>query len=134
MSKFADNTKLGRKVSTRDDCNVIQRDLGNLSSWSDKWLLNFNGGKCKVMHIGQNNVKYNYKFHGSNFIKVIEEKDLSVIITNDLKCAAQCSVASRKVNAVLGFIARNFDYKTPKVITRLYTSLMRPHLEYAVQF
>ena len=86
------------------------------------------------MHVGLINVKNNYKLHGRNLIKVTEEKDLGVIITNDLKCAAQCSAASRKANTVLGFIARNFDYKTPEVITRLYTSLVRPHLEYAVQF
>ena len=40
------------------------------------------------MHIGQNNVKYNYKLHEHNLIKVTEVKDLGVIITNDLKCAA----------------------------------------------
>lgn len=42
--------------------------------------------------------------------------------------------ASRKANFVLGFIARNFDCKTPEVMTRLYTSLVRPHLEYGIQF
>ena len=86
------------------------------------------------MHIGVNNVKYNYKLHERNFIKVTVKKDLGVIITDDLKCAAQCSVASRKANTVLGFAARYFDYKTPEVITRLYTSLVKPHLEYVVQF
>ena len=92
MSKFADDTKLGSKVHTRDDCDVIQQDLEHLSSWSDKWLINFNEDKCKVMHIGQNNVKYNHKLHRRNLIKGTEEKDLGVIITNDLKCAAQCLV------------------------------------------
>ncbi|XP_063852411.1 uncharacterized protein LOC135095493 [Scylla paramamosain] len=47
ISKFADDTKLSDKVLTRDDCDVIQQDLHNLSSWSDKWLLNFNGDQCK---------------------------------------------------------------------------------------
>ena len=134
LSKFADDTKLGGKVVTRDDCDAIQRDLDNLSTWSDKWLLRFNETKCKVMHIGQNNIRYNYKLRGQNLMKVTEEKDLGVIVTNDLKCASQCSAASRKANTILGFIARNFDCKTPDVITRLYTSLVRPHLEYAVQF
>ena len=46
----------------------------------------------------------------------------------------QCLSASRKANTILGFIARNFQCKNPEVITRLYTSLVRPHLEYAVQF
>ena len=134
ISKFADDTKLGGKVLTTNDCEAIQRDLDNLSTWSDKWLLNFNGAKCKVMHVGYNNVKYNYKLQEHNLLKVTEEKDLGVIVKSDLKCDTQCSAASRKANTILGFIARNFDCKTPEVVTRLYTSLVRPHLEYAVQF
>ena len=86
------------------------------------------------MHVGQNNIKYNYKLQEIFFFKVTEEKDLGVIVRSDLKCSTQCCVASRKANTILGFIARNFDCKTPEVITRLYTSLVRPHLEYAVQF
>merc|ERR1711980_41867 len=57
-----------------------------------------------------------------------------VQVKSDLKNGTQCLAASRKANTVLGFIARNFQCKKPEVITRLYTSLVRPHLEYAVQF
>ena len=37
-------------------------------------------------------------------------------------------------NKVLGFIARNFRYKNKELILPLYKSLVRPHLEHAVQF
>ena len=134
ISKFADDTKVGGKALTNGDCEVIQRDLDTLSTWSDKWLLKFNKDKCKVMHIGYNNEKQIYKLQGQNLIKVDEEKDLGVIVKSDLKSGSQCLAASRKANTILGFIARNFECKTPDVITRLYTSLVRPHLEYAVQF
>ena len=86
------------------------------------------------MHIGLQNIKYEYKMNGKILQKVREEKDLGVIINNDLKTSVQCLAASKKANKMLGFIARNFDYKSPEVITRLYTALVRPHLEYAVQF
>lgn len=42
--------------------------------------------------------------------------------------------ASRNANTILGFIAPNCDFKTSKVITRVYISLVRPHMQYAVQF
>ena len=134
ISKFADDTKLGGKALTIGDCETIQKDLDNLNNWSEKWLLKFNKDKCKVMHVGYNNLKHNYKLQGRNLIRVEEEKDLGVIVKSDLKNGSQCMAASRKANTILGFIARNFDCKTPEVITRLYTSLVRPHLEYAVQF
>ena len=35
---------------------------------------------------------------------------------------------------MLGFINRNFSFKNKDVILPLYISLVRPHLEYAVQF
>ena len=134
ISKFADDTKLGGKALTNGDCEVMQQDLDNLSSWSEKWLLKFNKDKCKVMHIGYNNEKQIYKLQGQNLLKVDEEKDLGVIVKSNLKSGSQCLAASKKANTILGFIARNFECKTPDVITRLYTSLVRPHLEYAVQF
>ena len=134
ISKFADDTKLGGKALTTGDCEVIQQDLDNLSTWSDKWLLKFNKDKCKVMHVGFNNRKHNYNLQSQNLIKVEVEKDLGVLVKSDLKSGIQCLAASRKANTILGFIARNFQCKYPEVITRLYTSLVRPHLEYAVQF
>ena len=39
---------------------------------------------------------------------VSEEKDLGVIISEDLKCEKQCSEAVKKANRMLGMIKRNF--------------------------
>ena len=84
------------------------------------------------MHTSHRNVKYNYTIQRQIMIKVAEEK--CVIVTSDLKCAAQCSAASRKGCIILGFIARNFYCKSPEVITRLYSALVRQHLHYVVRF
>ena len=68
-------------------------------------------------------------------IKVVsEEKDLGVLINKDLKFGKQCAEAVKKANKTLGFIARNFEYKSKNIILPLYKTLVRPHLEYAVQF
>ena len=66
--------------------------------------------------------------------KATEQKDLGVIVDNKLKFSKQCVEAANKANKVLGFISRTFDYKSKDVILPLYKSLVRPHLEYAVQF
>ncbi len=61
-------------------------------------------------------------------------KDLGVTITSNLKFSQQCKEAAGKVNSMLGFIKRIFSFKNKDIILPLYNSLVRPHLEYAVQF
>ena len=51
-----------------------------------------------------------------------------------LKFSKQCKEAAAKANRLLGFIKRNFSFKSKNIILPLYTSLVRPQLEYAVQF
>ncbi len=61
-------------------------------------------------------------------------KDLGVLVASSLKFSQQYKNAAGKANKMLGFINRNISFKTKDVILPLYTSLVRPHLEYAVQF
>jgi len=51
---FADDTKIWQSRSSKEDSVTLQDDLHSLSKWSNRWLLKFNLGKCKVMHIGRN--------------------------------------------------------------------------------
>jgi len=54
MRIFADDTKVWKKITGIKDCMDLQEDLTNLQNWSDKWLLQFNAEKCKVMHVVHN--------------------------------------------------------------------------------
>jgi len=54
MRMFVDDTKVWKKITGIKDCTDLQEDLTNLQNWSDKWLLQFNAEKCKVMHVGHN--------------------------------------------------------------------------------
>ena len=62
-----------------------------------------------------------------------EERDLGVIMTRNLKPAAQCAKAAKKANMVLGQISRSFHYKDKDVFVRMYKAYVRPHLDFAVQ-
>ncbi len=59
-------------------------------------------------------------------------KDLGVTVASSLKVSQQCKDVTGKANTILGFIDRNISFKTKDVILPLYTSLVRPHLKYAV--
>ncbi len=56
-------------------------------------------------------------------------KDLGVTITSNLKFSQQC-----KANRMLGFIKRIFSFKNKDMVLPMHLSLVRPILEYAVQF
>ena len=60
------------------------------------------------------------------------EKDLGVIINNDLKFKVQVASAAKKANKTLGMIKRNFEYINKNAFVVLYGILVRPQLEYAV--
>ena len=45
--KFADDTKLSRKVKEIGDKQHLQDDIDKLVKWSEKWQMLFNFGKCK---------------------------------------------------------------------------------------
>ena len=51
-----------------------------------------------------------------------------------LKVSAQVQQAVKKANGMLAFIVRGFDYRDKDVLLQLYRALVRPHLEYCVQF
>ena len=92
--------------------------------------MRFNVDKCKVIHFGRNNQQFDYKLDRKTFQTVQEEKDLRIIISQDLKPSLQCSQAYSKSNRMLGVINRCIVYKTKDILLCLYKSLVRPHLEY----
>jgi len=53
----------------------------------------FSVEKCKVLHMGHNNPHVDYLMDGVQLQKVSDEKDLGVIVSEDLKWEKQCSAA-----------------------------------------
>ena len=104
LLKFADDTKLFRKVNTDGDKQHLQNDLDRLVKWSEKWQMLFNFGKCKCLHTGHGNLDVNYKMGDTVLGTTVKEKDLGVTISADMKVSEQCGIAASKGNQILGLI------------------------------
>jgi hypothetical protein len=132
---FADDTKLFRTIKDSEDYNQLQHDIDELVKWSKAWKISFNSTKCKVLHIGRNNTNSSYTMANDTGRTTLEsttlEKDLGVYVDPELKFSSHIEIQVNKANKILGMIRRSFEFMDIQVMKRLYTSLVRPHLEFS---
>ena len=128
---FADDTKLFARIRNLSDCQKFQTDLSTLQSWSKVWLLQFNIAKCKILRLGSNPPVTTYSLEAKDGSTVVLEESLGVLVDNELKFGQRVDAVVLKANCQLGLIKRSFAYLDKKTLVLLYTSLVRPILEYA---
>ena len=78
------------------------------------------------------NVTYTEKcnLHRQELEHVFEQKDLGVILDAELKFDEHISVKVKKANAIAGLIRRTFSYLEGPLFKKLFTTIVRRHLEY----
>ena len=85
-----------------------------------------------MMHFGFNNTRHTYTMNNKELQTVSEEKDLGVIIQDNLKVDKQVAASVAKANKMLGMIRRSFKSRDEKMMLQLYKSVVRPHVEFAI--
>jgi hypothetical protein len=131
IKKFADDTKAAHIVRSQEEAKVLQECLDELHKWSLTWGMEFNAEKCKIMHLGRANKKFQYEMGGVSLSETEEERDVGVVIHQSLKPSKQCAKAAQTARSVLGQVTRAFHFRDRHVFVQLYKQYVRPHLEYA---
>ena len=94
--------------------------------------MSFNVAKCKILHVGHNNPKYEYFLNEVKLSEVKIEKDIGVKVSHDLKPSIQCLEAAKTAIYMLGTISSAFHFRDRHNFLNLYKQYVRCHLEFSV--
>jgi hypothetical protein len=135
---FADDSKILAIVEDRFSSERLQGDLDKVCEWARDWRMRLNVGKCKVIHYGKDNgrIKYFMDDGCGNRVGLESsgiERDLGVHFSSDLSWDKHIGMVVAKANRMLGMLRKTFVSRDLRLWGNLYVSLVRPHLEYAVQ-
>ena len=113
---FADDTKIFKTITSRDDSLNLQADIDALRNWSLEWGMEFNKGKCHVLTLGKfENTKHTHRYQlgGDENEHVFSEKDLGITIDSELTYDDHISNKIRNANGNAGLMRRSFSYLDP---------------------
>ena len=125
------DTKLCRNINSTTDSESLEQSLSNLNTWSNDNNIRFNAEKCKVLSVTRkkNPVNYNYHLGPYSLLCIGKEKDLGVIVTNNLVWNTHIDMVTAKANKMRGVLKRTCPLLTRTKIRRsLYLSLVKSKL------
>lgn len=131
---YADDQKMFLKIRSNQDCTELQKDINNLYHWSKKNKLPLNIKKCQVLSFSRSKtpILFNYNIADIELHRIESVKDLGVTYDSavNFKKHVQYVVADSYRN--LGFLFRqSHEFKNIYTIKMLYSTIVRPKLEYA---
>lgn len=129
---YADDVKIFLTYNEFSDHELLQIDLDNLFIWCNLNLMDLNLKKCKHMRFSRKNFQHvNYTLGRHQLELVNFFLDLGILLDTKLNFISHINSTINKARGVLAFIKRwGKEFTDPYITKQLYTSLVRPILEY----
>lgn len=132
ISLFADDCVLYREITNTSDVAILQSDLDCVSNWCNKWNMQLNTNKCKVMTVSRLNSHSTFYYLNSVLLEGVSSyKYLGIHISSNLSWEPHIRYITNNANRMLGFLKRNFPSVPVSLKLLLYKTLVRSKLEYA---
>ena len=134
---FADDCKLFMEIFTIEDCLCLQSGLDDFVKYCELFCLRVNLEKCAVISFSRlvnGRIDFDYAIHNTTLYRVLEVKDLGVMLDSRLCFKTHLSYIGNKAMKMLGYVIRTCrDFSNLAAIKAVYSAYVRSHLEYCCQ-
>ena len=132
LKMYADDLsiKFYAAVNNFEDYLKLQYDLNELCNWAERWCLNINYDKCKVIHFGHAIKAFNYKLNDILIKSSNNEKILGVVIDSNLSFKEHICACIKTGYGISNLISTNLRNLQRNALVNLYKCYVRPTLEY----
>ena len=139
LSSFADDTRVGNRISEFSDVARLQADLAVIYKWSKDNNMEFNCDKFELLRYRsrlsqefQSQSSY-LSYNGSSIPEKQHVRDLGVTLSNDASFSEHIMERCEIVKSKISWILRTFSSRHRIPMLTLWKSLILCHLEYCSQ-
>ena len=134
LSSYADDTKLGKCISSANSLVLLQNDLKSVVDWSINNQLAFNYDKVELLRFKSSSdpslLNPYLLENGDKMKEVSVSKDLGVKFDNDGSFSTHIEEKVKKASKISGYIFRTFLTRHRTPLIRMLKTLVIPIIEY----
>ncbi len=123
-------------ITPRSQQHELRSSIRQAFNWSHRWDLPLSASKSHQLSIGGTPnllVALSEEAAGKSLQKCEQINDLSITVNEAFTSSNYFLAAANKARGMLYFIKRSFACLTREIFVPLYSALVQPHLEYAIQ-